>query len=112
LASLWNLRFVGDRDRNGLLVRLAAVLARIRLVRFGDHLGLAAEPGTDELEAQDRQPKREEGRNVRPDRRDLLDAQGEVERPDRERLERDRFERDRVQPDLDLREVRDVQSEA
>lgn len=88
-------------------MRLAAVLARIRLVRFGDQLGLAAKPGTDQLVAQDREPEREEGRNVRPDRRDLFDAQGEVERPDR-----DRFERDRVQPDLNLREMRDVQSEA
>ena len=88
-------------------MRLAAMLAGIRLVRLGDHLGLAAEPGADQLVAQDREPECKEGRNVRPDRRNLLDAHGEVEGPDRDRLERDR-----VQADLNLREVRDVEREA
>ena len=61
-------------------MHLAALLAGVRVVGLGDHLRLAAQPYARDVVAEDGEPDREVGRDVRPNRWDLLDPQRDVER--------------------------------
>jgi hypothetical protein len=84
-------------------MHLAAVLARVRVVRLGDQLRLAAQAHAGEVVAEHRESDREVRGDVGANRRDLLEAHRDVERVDRDRLDRDR-----IDPDRDLRDIGDM----